>query len=646
MISGQGSPLITITGPGGTGKTRLALELAARAAPRFEDGVHFVALAPIREPSLVASTIAQTLGLRESGARSPEELIAQRLREAELLLLLDNVEHLVPAASRLLARLAAAADRSRLVLTSRAALGVSGEQEYPLEPLPTSEAAELFEARARAVKPSLAIDAEAAAVIASICARLDGLPLAIELAAARVRLLSPQAILKRLDERLALLVGGPADAPARQQTLRATIDWSHELLEPDQQRLFAGLSVFPGGATARGDRGGLRRRPRRARRAGAAEPRRRGRRPRRRAALLDARDDPRVRRRAARGLREGRGDQARAGRRTCWSSSSRRSSTGRGSWSGSTGSRPNTTTSGRLSPGVSSTTERSPTRIGAAVWEFWWGRGHLREGRERLGRVIAATSEESLARTVAMFGDANLARELGDQPESLRICLEIVPSLEALDDPFWLAAVLLTLGCLEELRGDPTMGRNHIDQAIAIARGQGDDFLLGNALSNLGWLELYAGEMADAADHLEEGLGAWERAGNVWGVALAQNNLGCALVALGDLDRAEDLLRTSLPTFARLGMPYLVCTGLDELGIGVSRARGDDRLAARLLGARDRLGAELGLAGWYFTNDDLVNDIRESLGADAFETAYAEGRAMSLDQILDCVAGAGPAETA
>ena len=240
---------LTLTGPGGSGKTRLGLELAARNVSRFADGVHLVALASIQDVSLLASAVAQTLGLLESGERSYEELVEQRLREGECLVLLDNVEHLVPAASPLLARLASTADRSRLTLTSRAALGVSGEQEYPLHPLPPDDAAMLFETRARAVKPSLVIDEEgAAAHVASICRRLDGLPLAIELAAARVRLFSPKALLTRLDERLSLLTGGPADAPARQQTLRATIDWSYELLEPEQRRLFAALSVFPGGA--------------------------------------------------------------------------------------------------------------------------------------------------------------------------------------------------------------------------------------------------------------------------------------------------------------------------------------------------------------------------------------------------------------
>ena len=207
-----------------------------------------------------------------------------------------------------------------------------------------------------------------------------------------------------------------------------------------------------------------------------------------------------------------------------------------------------------------------------------------------------------------MFGDANLARELGNEQESTQIFREVAPMFEALGDPYWLAEALLNRGCLEALLGDLDTGRNQIDRAIAMAREQHDDFLLGNALSNLGWLELQAGLMSEAAGHLEEALGAWERAGNLWGIALAQNNLGCALVALGDVDRAEELLRSSIPASARLRMPWLVCVSLDELGISVALARGDDRRAARLLGARDRLAAELGMAPTWFTSDDTVNE--------------------------------------
>ena len=239
--------LLTLIGPGGVGKTRLALELMARLAPRYPDGAVFVPLAPIADHGLVAATIAQTLGLRESGGRPPADLLVDYVRERRLLLCLDNLEHLLEAAP-LVAEILRTSPEVKVLLTSRAPLRLAAEREFPVPALAEQEAVELFVERARATQPELVLGDEAGRAVAAICERLDGLPLAIELAAARARLLSPQAILARLDERLDLLTGGPRDVPDRQQTLRAAIDWSYQLLEPDEQRLFARFAVFAGGA--------------------------------------------------------------------------------------------------------------------------------------------------------------------------------------------------------------------------------------------------------------------------------------------------------------------------------------------------------------------------------------------------------------
>ena len=254
--------LLTLTGPGGAGKTRLGLQAAAELVEDFPQGVFFVALAPIADPELVVPTIAQTLGLRESGAvRSPRASRTSSPRR-RLLLVLDNFEHLVEAAPAL-AELLAAAPQLKLLVTSRIPLRLSGEHEYPVPPLDLPdpahlpeiaslsqyEAVALFIERARAVKADFAVTNANAPAVAEICVRLDGLPLAIELAAARAKLLSPQALLARLEQSLDLLTGGPRDLPARQQTLRATIDWSYDLLGPDEQTLFARLAVFAGGCT-------------------------------------------------------------------------------------------------------------------------------------------------------------------------------------------------------------------------------------------------------------------------------------------------------------------------------------------------------------------------------------------------------------
>jgi predicted ATPase len=254
--------LLTLTGPGGTGKTRLGLEIAAGLRPAFEHGACFVDLAPIRDPGLVASTIAQTLGVKETEGRALRESLEDYLREKQLLLLLDNFEQVL-AAAPLVAELLAAAPRLKALVTSRAALRLHDEHEFPVPPLAVPDpkhplpvpalaqygAVQLFVERATAVQPDFALTPENAAAIVDICRRLDGLPLAIELAAARLRLFSPQALLSRLGRRLSLLTGGARDLPARQQTLRNTIEWSYDLLEEPEQRLFRRLSVFVGGCT-------------------------------------------------------------------------------------------------------------------------------------------------------------------------------------------------------------------------------------------------------------------------------------------------------------------------------------------------------------------------------------------------------------
>jgi predicted ATPase/class 3 adenylate cyclase len=256
----ESARLLTLTGPGGTGKTRLSLQLAADATERFHDGVYFVPLGAISNPGLVLPTIAQALGMTDPGGAVLERL-AEQLAGKQLLLVLDNFEQVIEAATQvgeLLTRLPDA----RVLATSRSPLRVYGEQEYPVPPLAVPDprhlpdletlnqfaSVALFVERAMAVRPGFAVDPSNAPAIAEICVRLDGLPLAIELAAARVRVLSPQAILSRLGDRLSLLAGGSTNLPERQQTLRGAIEWSHELLELADRMVFARLSVFAGGA--------------------------------------------------------------------------------------------------------------------------------------------------------------------------------------------------------------------------------------------------------------------------------------------------------------------------------------------------------------------------------------------------------------
>jgi predicted ATPase len=258
LLLDQGARLVTITGPGGVGKSRLGLEVVRRVQGTFADGVHFVPLEPLSEATGVLRAIADGLGVRGEGARTLGDLVASHLADRQVLLLLDNFEHVAEAA----ADVAAMLDRGpgvRVLVTSRRPLRVRGEHEYPLRPLEvprdatddvaSTSAVELFLARARSVRPDFALTPANLPAVAELVRRLDGLPLAIELAAARTRLLSPSALLTRFDARLDLLSSGAVDLPARQRTLRATIDWSYQLLTPDEQRLLTRLSVFAGPAT-------------------------------------------------------------------------------------------------------------------------------------------------------------------------------------------------------------------------------------------------------------------------------------------------------------------------------------------------------------------------------------------------------------
>jgi predicted ATPase/transcriptional regulator with XRE-family HTH domain len=240
--------LLTLTGPGGSGKTRVALQVATDMRDQFADGVALVALAALSEPQQVVATIVQTLGIKEAGNQPVLERLQDHVRHKHLLLLLDNFEH-VAAAAPAIAHLLAAAPRLKILVTSRAVLRLSGEHEFPIPPLAQPDAIALFSTRAQAARPDFAVTDQNTAAVAAICERLDGLPLAIELAAARVKLFPPQALLARLEKLLTFLTSGARDLPARQQTIRNTIDWSYQLLDETEKTLFRRLSVFVGGWT-------------------------------------------------------------------------------------------------------------------------------------------------------------------------------------------------------------------------------------------------------------------------------------------------------------------------------------------------------------------------------------------------------------
>jgi class 3 adenylate cyclase len=264
LLRTEETRLLTLTGPGGTGKTRVALQAAADLLEDFPDGTYFVSLATLTEAELLLPAVAEMVGVREVGEQPLDETLKDYLHERRMLLLLDNFEQVLEAAPAV-TELLAVAPGMKVLATSRAPLGLYGEHEFPVPPLsmpdlksPPSlerltqyEAVGLFVERARAVKPDFEVTNESAPAVAEICVRLDGLPLAIELAAARIKMLPPKAMLHRLTSRLKLLTGGARDLPERQRTLRATIEWSHALLDEGEQVLFGRLAVFSGGARLR-----------------------------------------------------------------------------------------------------------------------------------------------------------------------------------------------------------------------------------------------------------------------------------------------------------------------------------------------------------------------------------------------------------
>jgi len=685
--------LLTLTGPGGAGKTRLALEAAARLSGSFPDGAFFVDLSPIREPELVAPTIASAIGLREVSGRAAEGL-ASHLRDRSLLLVLDNFEQVLDAAT-LLEELLVEAPVVTLLVTSRAPLRLANEHAYPLPSLavPTSwadlvafaetEAVALFVQRARATRAEFSLTEGNAAAVAELCVRLDGLPLAIELAAARAALLSPQAIVSRLGRRLDLLKTREPGVPERHQTLRAAIEWSYELLPPDEQALFVDLAVFVGGFTIDGadavsaqpdvlegveelleasllrTEGAVGDEPR----FGMLETIREYALER----IAERADADELKNRHARyylTLVEAAEPELRGPRQVGWLEqldAEQDNVRAALAWACDGGE-----------PEVG-------LRTGAALWRFWQVRGQLDEGRERLEHLLRlrtrtrwqtarAAAQLSAARTAFVQGDyaamrrfiresLPVHRESGDQ-DSVAFSLAMLgaaaeadgeheQALElqrnALDaagsarDPWLEVLARATLGELLRSAGDSTGARRMMEEALRSAREVGDLRYIGALLASLGSLALNETDYARARVRFEESLALRRELGDTWG--LAQSLMGLAVLEqeAGDYGAAHALLKESLSierdTGDRLGM-----AGTLESLAALAAAEDEWVRAARLQGAAGLLRERLRVHPWEAVMRDRereVNAARTALGEDAFAEAWADGRAMTLAEALD-----------
>jgi predicted ATPase/predicted Ser/Thr protein kinase len=673
--------LVTLTGPGGTGKTRLAAEVAQELLGSFRDGAAFVSLAPVSDPALVVPAIADELGLAEAAAE--QDPVHAYLRDKELLLVLDNFEQVV-AATPVVAELLASSPGLKLLVTSQASLHLRGGRDYPVPPLGADAAVSLFVDRAQAADPGFEPNEESEAAIAEICRRLDGLPLAIELAAARTRLLSPKALLERLDRRFDLLTGGAADLPSRHQTLRNTIEWSYGLLERSEQALFAELAVFVDGCTLEAaeavcpaagvldglqsllDKSLLRRRDE-----ADGEPR---------FGMLESIREYALYRLIQRGavdeVRERHAehylalavaaepelvaaDQAAWVRHLTEEAGNLRAAM---SWS---------LESGRLETGL---------RIAGALPRFWSVTGHLTEGRAWLRQALdhdGAVAPE--VRAKALYADGYAALGQGDYGHAVERFEEALALYRGLDDVRGAAMSLAQLGWLLLTQGEPDRSAAASEESLALARQAGDraaeSVALGNladgalqrgdqdraaelyeeslrlrrelgdrrnianALLNLGRAELHRGDRTRAAALLTEGLELARAVGDTWSTSVALGGLGRLALEEGESGKATELLGEALVLCRQRGDRKIAAECLDELAVAAA-AEGEPARAARLAGAAAALREAIGVAGG---SDERLAAMRTALDEAGFAAEWAAGRSLGLDDAVGfALAGASP----
>jgi predicted ATPase/DNA-binding CsgD family transcriptional regulator len=651
--------LLTLTGPGGVGKTRLALAVADRLAADFPDGVGFVSLASVAHPDLVAPAVAHVLGVRDAGN---EPLIARLqafLRERRLLLVLDNYEHVIDAAPVVTDLLGAAAD-IRILVTSRARLRLSGEHEHVVPPLglvdpaqqvsyeavAESPAVQLFVARARAVQEAFVLTAENAAAVAAICRRLDGLPLAIELAAARVKVLSPSALLARLERRLVVLTGGARDLPARQQTMRDTIAWSYDLLSALEQRLFRRLTIFVGGCTFE-----------------AAE------------AIASAWDDLEVdpfdgitslvdksllqrvegmdgepRYSMLETVRElgleqltacGELDEVSRLHAAYFLALAEQrepavlSTTPLAVLDRFVADHDNLSAAcDRLCDG--STVEKC-LRLAAACAPYWYVRGHLREGATRLHNALAtAESSPSAAKGHALNWAAIFAITMGDVDASSTFSQEALAVWNAVGDPRGRATALYNLAEVEEHYLHWDEAADLFDQVVAICRDLDLPDDLGRALLLRGGVAYAQGDVDRARMIEEEAAALFRRTGALRWLGQTEWLLGMFAASQRRFLEAAHYHHTSLRTLIDAADVVWLFKPLAGLA-AVAAENGDAESAARLLGAVDTMLISTGghlypLHRPMYEQADTA--ARAALGPERFTVIHDAGGRLALADLL------------
>ena len=649
--------LVTLTGAGGSGKTRLALAVAERVAPRF-DAVAWVELAPLSDPTLLTQHVATALAVSETPGSTLAQAIVSALRERATLLVLDNCEHLLDAASELADTLLRGCPRLGILATSRQALGVAVEAAWlvplldvpapdaSLEQLAECDAVHLFVDRARAVAPAFALDAKNALAVVAICRRLEGLPLAIELAAARVRVLHPQQIGERLDDAFRLLTSGTRAALPRHRTLRGVIEWSHALLTVDEQRLFARLAVFADGFTLEQVEricalGGIAEEDVLDLVAGLVD---------KSLVLVDtSAGEARYRlletvRQYARDRLVASGEEAIVRQRHA----EYFLDVAEEAYPRLIGGAQDLALVARLElergnlRAAAEWCEEDDARVshamrfGSALFWLWYLRGHLSEGRQRLEHALARNVEVPRllrARALSALGCVMLWQ--GDFGPAIRASEQAVALMREEDDDFSLAIALMHLGAALDLSGDHIAAGPILHESVAKCRVLGSSVLTCVCLYWRGLSAQGRGELTLARESFEESIAIGRELCNSAGIGHPLYRLAWLECDAGNLAVAHALFRESLPLLLEANDRWGLVHVLDGLAF-VSLGAGQPENAVGLLTASNRTRAQMGVAlppEWRANHERLLARCRELLGPAGMEAAEALGRTTSLDRI-------------